>query len=56
MSSFASVDCDLKAMELSCMEAFVGADQLAVLLQIFRYREEPDNQAFERDFTENIEE
>lgn len=56
MSSFASVDCDLEAMAKSCMEAFVGPEQLSVLLQLLQFREVPDNQAFEREFGENIEE
>ena len=56
MSSFASTDCDYKAMELSSMEAFIGPEQLSVLLELLKFREVPDNQAFEREFGENIEE
>lgn len=56
MSSFAAVDDDLEAMEKSCMQAFVGPEQLSVLLEMLKFRETPDNHAFEREFGENIEE
>jgi hypothetical protein len=38
------------AMERSCWEAFIGPEQASVLLELLKFREVPDNRAFEKEF------
>lgn len=47
MSNYAHLEDDLRAMEKSCIEAFIGPEQLGVLMQLWDLRERPDNRSFE---------
>lgn len=49
MSSYIQLD-DLEAMAQSCYDAFITPEQAAILIELWRLREKPNNSAFEREY------